>query len=416
MVRVGWAGIVGLLIVSCAPTSPDGVGVGRSLLTGPERMARAAMIRDAAAARGITQGWLLAGIADAETQMSHCWSELTWACMGPTSPDCAGGPIVAGAGDGPCDLMQGGLGMFQFDAGTYADTLAREGDRILTIRGNVDAAVDFVIDMVIRSTFIDGVDTEAEAIDWMNGVRVDNERFQPWYETVTRYYNGCSPTASCWATRVGRYRDFAANVYDEMGAGFWTADAFDLAAVYVDQTFPLASAPFVLAPGQEVSGYIEMRNAGATTWQPGATFLATTEPRAGSSPLEGPDWIAPDRPATVGAAVAPGETGRFAFTVRAPTTGGDYAQFFGLLESDVDWFADQGGPPDDQLEVRVTVDESLAPPDAGVPEGGATLMGHGAGDGGCGVAGAGAAGRTPGGWLVVALSLLWLRRRRARSP
>ena len=34
-----------------------------------------------------------------------------------------GGPIIAGGADGPCADMQGGLGMFQFDAGTYQQTV-----------------------------------------------------------------------------------------------------------------------------------------------------------------------------------------------------------------------------------------------------------------------------------------------------
>ncbi len=111
--------------------------------------------------------------------------------------------------------------MFQFDAGDYDDTLAREGTRILTISGNTDAAVDFVIDMVIRSTFITSVSNSTEAIDWMNGVRVDNSRLEPWAQTVTRYYNGCPMTSSCWAERLPRYRSNAVNVYYEMGAAFW---------------------------------------------------------------------------------------------------------------------------------------------------------------------------------------------------
>src|SRR5690606_19666808 len=52
-----------------------------------------------------------------------------------------------------------------------------------------------------------------------------------------------------------------------------------LRAEYVHQTFPLASQPFDLRPGERVSGYLELRNAGAATWAPGTTFLATTEPR-----------------------------------------------------------------------------------------------------------------------------------------
>jgi hypothetical protein len=193
-----------------------------SALTRAERRTRAAAIRDASAAVGLRGGFLLAGIADAETQMSHCWSELTWACRGPNSVDCGGGPTVAGAGDGPCSLRQGGIGMFQFDAGTFDDTLRREGNRILTVAGNTQAAVDFVVRMVIDSVYISGVSNRAEAIAWMNGVRVDNDRFRPWIQTVTHYYNGCLPSYSCYAQRYAHYRDNAVGVWNEMGgASFW---------------------------------------------------------------------------------------------------------------------------------------------------------------------------------------------------
>jgi len=191
-------------------------------LSSSARTIRAATIRDTAAAQSLSQGWLLAGIADAETQMAHCWSELTWACQGPASSDCGGGPTVAGAGDGPCYLQQGGIGMFQFDAGTFADTLRREGDRILSVSGNVDAAIDFVVDMVIRSQFIAGVSTRDQAIAWLNGVSPNNARFTPWIQTVTSYYNGCFPSYSCYPQRYAHYRDHAVNIYYEFGADFWS--------------------------------------------------------------------------------------------------------------------------------------------------------------------------------------------------
>src|SRR5688572_2680518 len=160
--------------------SLDGdVGVLASALTAAQRRTRAAQIRDAAARQGLEQGWLLAGIADSEATMAHCHSELTWACRGPHSDDC-GGPVVAGAGDGPCSARQGGLGMFQSDAGTYEQTIAREGARVLSIAGNVEAAIDFTTGMVIRSAYISGVDNRAQAIDWMNGVRVGNGRWDAW--------------------------------------------------------------------------------------------------------------------------------------------------------------------------------------------------------------------------------------------
>src|SRR5688572_22928353 len=78
-------------------------------LTDAERTQRCADIRDVAADNGISAGYLFTGIAQAETNLSHCWEELDWACQGPASVDCGGGPVVAGAGDGPCELQQGGL-------------------------------------------------------------------------------------------------------------------------------------------------------------------------------------------------------------------------------------------------------------------------------------------------------------------
>lgn len=191
-------------------------------LTASERRARAAQIRDAANAAGMTQGWMLAGIAQAETGLAHCWSEATWACQGPNSPDCGGGPVIAGAGDGPCSLQQGGLGLFQFDGGTFSQTLARDGNEILRIDGNVTRAVWFVTNMVKNSSFISGVSTDAQAIDWMNGVRIDNSRWDAWISTVVRHYNGCRMSSSCWAGRYASYRDKTRDVYNEMGDAFWS--------------------------------------------------------------------------------------------------------------------------------------------------------------------------------------------------
>ncbi len=414
-------------LVPAAPGEP--IGSARSMLSAAQRRARAGQIRDAAAARGLEQGWLLAGIADAETGMSHCWSELTWACMGPASDDCGGGPVVAGAGDGPCSLMQGGLGMFQFDAGTYDQTLAREGVRVLNVAGNTDAAVDFVIAMVIRSVYVPGVDNAAQALAWMNGVRIDNDRFMPWIQTVTHYYNGCTPTGcSVYDARFASYSRHARDTYAEMGADFWTT-RIDYAATFVAQSFPYASLPFELAPGASQAGYIELRNAGAATWTPGMTMLGTTGPRDVASPLAGPDWPSASRAATVDRVVPPGEVGRFSFTVRAPLTPGDYSQFFNLVQEGAAWFSDQGGPPDMQLQVRVTVLDVPSVGDAGAgDDAGAAAPDAGAGIDarprpddvdGCDVAArAGARRPTSQGWLagvVLGVFALGVSRRRRRS-
>jgi len=193
-------------------------------LNDAERTARCADIRDVAADNGISAGYLFAGIAQAETNLSHCWEELDWACQGPPSVDCGGGPVVAGAGDGPCALMEGGLGMFQFDGGTFDETIARDGDGVLLLSGNVTRAVDFVVNMVMGSVYVD-VSTAEEAKAWMNTVTVDGAGWDAWIQTVTHYYNGCTPSGcGVYEQRYQHYSDNGADVFFEQGEDFWNVD------------------------------------------------------------------------------------------------------------------------------------------------------------------------------------------------
>lgn len=126
-------------------------------------------------------------------------------------------------------------------------------------------------------------------------------------------------------------------------------------AEFTGQSFPLAHDPFVLHAGDEVAGWIELRNTGTETWRPGEVNLGTSAPRDGASPIAGPDWLSPGRAATIDRVVPPGEVGRFVFTVRAPAAPGDYPQYFNLVRELVTWFSDSGGPVDALLQVRVTV-------------------------------------------------------------
>lgn len=215
-----------LVLPGCAEAEPrhetDVTAAVISALTQAERVERSRVIRDVAAAHGLANGILLAGIALAETGMAHCHSEATWACRGPNSPSCNNGPVIAGAGDGACELRRGGLGMFQFDAGTYEQTLAREGERILTLEGNIAAAVDFTVAMVIRSSYVDGVDTAEQALAWMNSVRVGGENYHEWLQTVTHYYNGCAPGAcGVYNQRYSKYDNDHRQILSETGEDFW---------------------------------------------------------------------------------------------------------------------------------------------------------------------------------------------------
>ncbi len=195
-------------------------------LTLAQRMARYAQIRDAAATRGIDHtAYLLAGIAYAETNLAHCWSEATWACEGPNSADCGGGPVIAGAADGPCSDQQGGLGMFQFDAGTFTDTLNKYGADVLTVAGNTSHAIDYVINMVKISDYTTNAETNDKALAWINSFDINNGTLRDqWIKTVTHYYNGCKPSYSCWSQRYSHYNSSLQTVVDETGLPFWVVN------------------------------------------------------------------------------------------------------------------------------------------------------------------------------------------------
>jgi lysozyme len=181
----------------------------------------------------------------------------------------------------------------------------------------------------------------------------------------------------------------------------------------------------MLHPGEQVAAWIDLRNTGGTTWDT-ATRLATTGPRDRASAFASSDWVAPNRPASAGGAVAPGATHRFAFTLTAPSTPGSYDEHFGMVEDGVTWFSDpgQGGPADDQLEVRIvvlpaadsdagTIDVSGGDggPDAGMAD--ARDESSGGATAGCGCSAPGRhIGR--GGALLALAGVLGLRLRRRR--
>jgi hypothetical protein len=185
---------------------------------------RLALIRDTAAQMGVHNAALIAGIAVSETQLAHCWSEATYACKGPDTAAC-GGPIIAGSADGPCAAMQGGLGLFQLDAGTWADTLARYGDAILGVEGNTAQAIAFVIDAVTRD--VPGATGWLAAAAWLDGVPLaaGDPVMARWAALAACRYNGCCAASALCGQRGDAYRDHALDLVDALGAAFWrTAD------------------------------------------------------------------------------------------------------------------------------------------------------------------------------------------------
>jgi hypothetical protein len=211
--------IFGVLVVAAACTQETSHT--RQGLTAAQKMERYTLIRDSAYQMGHYNAALLAGIAISETGLAHCYSEApSFSCPGPASDSCAGSAVIAGGADGPCSAMQGGLGMFQFDAGTYTDTVNTYGPQILTVEGNTAQAVWFVADKV-ETAYGGGW---LDAMTWMNAVPLDAQApmMNQWAQLLACRYNGCCDTTSATCqTRANGYRDNAITAFNDMGAAFW---------------------------------------------------------------------------------------------------------------------------------------------------------------------------------------------------
>jgi hypothetical protein len=164
-------------------------------------------------------------------------------------------------------------------------------------------------------------------------------------------------------------------------------DDTEFAAELVGQSMPEA-----LAAGELQPAWVEFKNTGTATWEPGVTHLGTTDPRDRDSVLSAPDWLSANRAAGVDAETKPGEVGRFSFSLRGPMVSAAEAltEHFGLVQEGVAWFPDAAS---------ITVDVMVSPAAAadGDPaestEGGATPTAPAMGaHGGCSVGAGGVSG------------------------
>jgi len=369
-------------------------------VTAAVKRERSELIRDSAAEMGLHNAALLGGIAISETNFAHCWSEATFACQGPASASCDGGPVIAGGADGPCGAQQGGLGMFQFDSGTYTQTLATYGDSILTVEGNTAQAVAFVVERAIQD--IDGVTDWTSAIDWMNSIPMKSSepKARAWGTFVACRYNGCCSSSSLCVDRANKYRDNAIALYNEMSAEFW-ATGSRCAAIPEGGIIDQRSECY-LAGGEprywrrEAEGYGDSREwTGSTTADSPSNFARWHVRGAGSFRLA--------------AHVTGGEAKTAKYRVvhagKTDTVTVDQSVANGFVDLGV---FDFGGGGDEYVELgdntgtadqRVVFDAlAITSPDGGPP-------GEGDVGGGCSTGG--------GAGLLLGLAALFVRRRRA---
>lgn len=228
-----------------------------------------------------------------------------------------------------------------------------------------------------------------------------------WYELTTFSYFGLAALKA--TTNVTDATVVFQNKYEGCGtcvqtqrvkyamdvlAAYGNSTPPDYAATFVSQTHPFAGAgPVTLMVGQTVAGSIVFKNAGAKPWKAGVTKLAPI-PRDQASPFHASSWLSPTRVSTLAQDVAPGQNGTFAWDLSGSAPG-DFSPFFGLVEEGVTWFADSGGPPDDQIQVHVVVTPGAGTGGSGGAGGSGTAGTGAAGKGGSssGAAGTGAAGK-----------------------
>ncbi len=160
-------------------------------------------IREVAHGKGITNPMLIAGIANAETDLSHCradyYAQVCKQTAGtPRSPSCHGGDVLVGNGDSSCN--QGGLGLFQLDAGTQAQTIAHYGASVLSLDGNIGFGIEHIIEDVricsLTPSFgSDRAVARRRAIAWLNGVARGSRDYATYFMCMSQHYNGAGTKA-----------------------------------------------------------------------------------------------------------------------------------------------------------------------------------------------------------------------------
>ncbi|MEZ4287355.1 MAG: hypothetical protein R3A47_04245 [Polyangiales bacterium] len=174
----------------------------------PWKRDRALQIIKYAKEKGVTNALLIAGIANNETGMAQCvnsagkgeYSRGTACVTNYNASECFNGgtKVIAGAGDGSCNA--GGLSMFQFDAGTWNQTVDTYGTGIFGVRGAVHAAIDYIHNRITGPYM--GANSMADTITILNRIRVGTPEYDRWIVAHRRGYNPGAGSAYEAQTKV----------------------------------------------------------------------------------------------------------------------------------------------------------------------------------------------------------------------
>ena len=217
-------GLTGLLASGCAvstdSTDDETVAHEDDALTNAQKKPVCDHIKNVAKGHGVTNPLVFAGVPNHESGLVQCWKDATWACQGPHSSYC-GGPVIAGSGDGPCSHQQGGLGMYQLDAGTYAQTLASYGHDVVELDPQIAKGVDVIIQKVWHCPNTPHFDDEAAVVSWINAAKPGTAHYETFLSAMAECYNGTPPSSSHFETMRANYRAGVKQLEDAYGHDYW---------------------------------------------------------------------------------------------------------------------------------------------------------------------------------------------------
>ena len=219
------AALVALSAVGCmspvdSTDNPEDTNSFDDALTNTQKKAVSDHIKSVAKKHGVTNALLFAGVPNHESGLVQCWKDATWACQGPHSSYC-GGPVIAGSGDGPCGQQQGGLGMYQLDAGTYSQTLASYGSDVVELDGQIDKGVDVIIQKVWHCPNTPHYDNEAAVVTWLNEAKPGTATYEVFLSAMAYCYNGTPPGSSNFQNMRSNYRAGVQKLEDAFGHDYW---------------------------------------------------------------------------------------------------------------------------------------------------------------------------------------------------
>jgi len=107
-----------------------------------------------------------------------------------------------------------------------------------------------------------------------------------------------------------------------------------------------SSEDVTLAPGETTQLWVKFTNTGDTTWHNSGTnpiHLGTDNPTDRTSKFYQTSWLSNNRAANMTeSSVAPNQSGKFIFTIKAPTSTGTYREYFTPVAEGLTWIGNKG--------------------------------------------------------------------------